>query len=216
MPEASTEILDLVQNASPVVKAVMALLALSSIWCWGIIIQCLISAWRLNHALARHKRGAKTTLVENIFSAGKREAGLKISGESGDAGHLRVMGNMHRRIQELIEREQGGLSNLAVIASVAPFIGLFGTVWGIMGSFIGIASAKDTSLAVVAPGIAEALAATAMGLAAAIPAAFAYNRFAASYTRIGRRLTRYVDDNLPRILGDISNDPKQHSNPMEG
>ena len=84
-------------------------------------------------------------------------------------------------------RAEGGLPNLAVISSVAPFVGLFGTVWGIMASFAGIAAAKDTSLAVVAPGIAEALAATAYGLAAAIPASVGYNRIGAAFSRIGQR-----------------------------
>ena len=83
-------------------------------------------------------------------------------------------------------RAEGGLSNLAVIASAAPFVGLFGTVWGIMSSFASIAGANDTSLAVVAPGIAEALAATAYGLAAAIPAAVGYNRIGAAFARLGR------------------------------
>ena len=82
---------------------------------------------------------------------------------------------------------EGGLPNLAVISSVAPFIGLFGTVWGIMTSFVGIAAAKDTSLAVVAPGIAEALAATAYGLAAAIPASIGYNRIGAAFSRARRQ-----------------------------
>ena len=84
---------------------------------------------------------------------------------------------------------RGRPANLAVISSVSPFVGLFGTVWGIMGSFAGIAAAKDTSLAVVAPGIAEALAATAYGLAAAIPAAIGYNRLVAAFSRLGQIVT---------------------------
>jgi biopolymer transport protein ExbB/TolQ len=99
-----------------------------------------------------------------------------------------------------LTRAEGGLSNLAVIASVAPFVGLFGTVWGIMTAFAGIAEAKDTSLAVVAPGIAEALAATAYGLAAAIPAAFAYNRFVASFTKLGQDLSDLIEQHAVTLL----------------
>jgi biopolymer transport protein ExbB/TolQ len=101
---------------------------------------------------------------------------------------------MTRAGRELLMRAEGGLPNLAVIASVAPFIGLFGTVWGIMTSFSGIAVAKDTSLAVVAPGIAEALAATAYGLAAAIPASIGYNRIGAAFSRLGVRLSHWIED----------------------
>ena len=106
---------------------------------------------------------------------------------------------MRRRAREIIDREQAGLANLAVISSVAPFVGLLGTVWGIMTSFIGIAAAKDTSLAVVAPGIAEALAATAVGLAAAIPAAFAYNRLAAAFSAAGRRILNLTEQQAYRL-----------------
>jgi biopolymer transport protein ExbB/TolQ len=92
------------------------------------------------------------------------------------------------------------LPNLAVIASVAPFIGLFGTVYGIMTSFANIAEAKDTSLAVVAPGIAEALAATAWGLAAAIPAVVAYNRLGAALARAGQKLGHRIDERAVEIV----------------
>jgi biopolymer transport protein ExbB/TolQ len=90
-------------------------------------------------------------------------------------------------------RLERGLPALAMIATAAPFIGLFGTVWGIMSSFMGIAEAQDTSLAVVAPGIAEALAATAIGLVAAIPASLGYNRLAAVLGHAGQRLRHHVE-----------------------
>ena len=86
------------------------------------------------------------------------------------------------------------MPNLAVISSVAPFVGLFGTVWGIMSSFAAIAQAKDTSLATVAPGIAEALAATAYGLAAAIPASIGYNRIGAAFARLGQEMASFVEE----------------------
>ena len=101
---------------------------------------------------------------------------------------------MSRVGRELMTKAEGGLPNLAVISSVAPFIGLFGTVWGIMTSFAGIAQSQDTSLAVVAPGIAEALAATAYGLAAAIPASVGYNRIGAAFSRAGQQVAHYVED----------------------
>ena len=99
---------------------------------------------------------------------------------------------MARAARELLTRSEGGLPNLAVISSVAPFVGLFGTVWGIMSSFAAIGQAQDTSLATVAPGIAESLAATAYGLAAAIPASIGYNRIGAAYApaRTGHGLVR--------------------------
>jgi biopolymer transport protein ExbB/TolQ len=101
---------------------------------------------------------------------------------------------MSRTAREFLAKEEGGLPNLAVISSVAPFIGLFGTVWGIMSSFAGIAQSQDTSLAVVAPGIAEALAATAYGLAAAIPASVGYNRIGAAFSRVGQNVSHYIED----------------------
>ena len=99
----------------------------------------------------------------------------------------RVTEKLTRASLELLMKAEGGLANLAVISSVSPFVGLFGTVWGIMASFVGIAAARDTSLAVVAPGIAEALAATAYGLAAAIPASIGYNRLGAAFSRLGQK-----------------------------
>jgi biopolymer transport protein ExbB/TolQ len=107
---------------------------------------------------------------------------------------------MTRAARDLILRAEAGLPNLAVISSVSPFIGLFGTVWGIMTSFAGIAEAHDTSLAVVAPGIAEALAATAWGLAAAIPASIGYNRIGALFTRTAIDLDDFVQDEVERLL----------------
>jgi biopolymer transport protein ExbB/TolQ len=107
---------------------------------------------------------------------------------------------MHRAAQTLLARLEGSLPNLAVISSVAPFIGLFGTVWGIMISFSSIAESADTSLAVVAPGIAEALAATAVGLAAAIPATIGYNRLGSSLARAGQQLQQIVDEGAVKIM----------------
>jgi biopolymer transport protein ExbB/TolQ len=106
----------------------------------------------------------------------------------------RISDAMARAARELLTRSEGGLPNLAVIASVAPFVGLFGTVWGIMSSFAAISQAQDTSLATVAPGIAESLAATAYGLAAAIPASIGYNRIGAAYARVGQVMASFVEE----------------------
>ena len=107
---------------------------------------------------------------------------------------------MGREARTLVARAEGGLPNLAIVSSVAPFVGLFGTVWGIMTSFAGIAEAQDTSLAVVAPGIAEALAATAYGLAAAIPATIGYNRIGAAFGRVAAQLADHVEEAAVRLV----------------
>lgn len=194
MAEHTLQPLDLFLQAGPVVKAVFVILIVMSIWCWMIIADCSLALRRLRRDLRQALQGKQTKSLVHVVAAGVSQSRRQIADESTDAARERITGGMKRRVQELIEASQGGLATLAVISSVAPFVGLFGTVWGIMTSFIAIASAKDTSLAVVAPGIAEALAATAIGLAAAIPAAFAYNRLAAGFTRTGRAYQRFVDD----------------------
>lgn len=135
--------------------------------------------------------------VARVCGAGIREF---LSGRTGGAD---VVESARKSIERAIQTEtldlRRGLSALATVANTAPFVGLFGTVWGIMTSFAGIAAAKDTSLAVVAPGIAEALAATAIGLAAAIPAAFAYNRLAAAFGITARSLNRLIEDYGTRL-----------------
>jgi biopolymer transport protein ExbB/TolQ len=181
--------LELFLQAGPVVKTVIILLIAASLWCWIIIFE---SWWNL-----RQLRRAISSRGEKGGRVGKVAARILALGhEHTSSEPQKTLNAMKRRSQELVESCHGGLSSLAVIASVAPFVGLFGTVWGIMSSFAGIAAAKDTSLAVVAPGIAEALAATAIGLAAAIPAAFAYNRLAASFGKAGRALNRLVEDQV--------------------
>jgi biopolymer transport protein ExbB/TolQ len=120
--------------------------------------------------------------------------------ETAGERRQRILDAMMRHTRRILSQAENSLPNLAVIASVAPFIGLFGTVWGIMTSFAGIATAKDTSLAVVAPGIAEALAATAYGLAAAIPAAIAYNRLGASYAQTAQELSDLIEDHVGKLL----------------
>jgi biopolymer transport protein ExbB/TolQ len=136
---------------------------------------------------------AQSPLLAGLVEAGRLACALTVIGESVGEKRQRIAEAMRRSAREALSRAEGGLPNLAVIASVSPFVGLFGTVWGIMTSFVGIAAAKDTSLAVVAPGIAEALAATAYGLAAAIPASIGYTRIGAGFSRAGQQLSHWIE-----------------------
>jgi biopolymer transport protein ExbB/TolQ len=186
-------------QAGPVGKAVMATLLIASLWCWVLIVEGVVTVARLARAVRAARAGASTPLFEPIEAAGRAAARLSVIDEGVGDKRRRVAETMRRAGRELLMRAEGGLPNLAVISSVAPFVGLFGTVWGVMTSFAGIAEAKDTSLAVVAPGIAEALAATAYGLAAAIPASIGYNRIGAAFSRVGVRLSHWIEDRAAEI-----------------
>jgi biopolymer transport protein TolQ len=138
--------------------------------------------------------------MQAVFVAGMKEwRAATEKGLLGTAGaRNNLQGRIDRVMQVTIGREMGQIETwmtfLASVGSVAPFVGLFGTVWGIMRSFVGIAAAQNTSLAVVAPGIAEALLATAIGLIAAIPATAAYNKFATELGRYNERLDNFASD----------------------
>jgi biopolymer transport protein ExbB/TolQ len=181
-------------QAGPIGKAVMGALGLASIWCWVLIIEGVISVARVGRALRAARAGPASAALEPIAEAGRQAATVAVAGETASERRQRIGEAMARAGRDFLARAEGGLPNLAIIASVAPFVGLFGTVWGIMTSFAGIAEAKDTSLAVVAPGIAEALAATAYGLAAAIPASVGYNRIGAAFGRAGRKMTSLIEE----------------------
>ncbi len=202
MDDLSLSPLGLFLQAGPVGKAVMALLFAASIWCWLLIVESLFGLLRLSRALREAKSGETNPLMAPIDAMGAQEARLRVSGETVSERRQRVADKMTRASLDLLTKAEGGLANLAVISSVSPFVGLFGTVWGIMGSFAGIAAAKDTSLAVVAPGIAEALAATAYGLAAAIPAAIGYNRLGAAFSRLGQNLVNRAADQAVELTRD--------------
>jgi biopolymer transport protein ExbB len=194
-------------QAGLVAKTVILLLLAASVWCWVLIIEGAWSIARLKRAVRAARLGDKhepADLLSSIVDAGRRAESLAIPGESVGEARVRVAEAMSRAAQSLLARIEGGLPNLAVISSVAPFIGLFGTVWGIMVSFSAIADAKDTSLAVVAPGIAEALAATAVGLAAAIPASIGYNRLGASLARAGQDLQHVIEEDAITITAHRS------------
>jgi biopolymer transport protein ExbB/TolQ len=191
--------LDLFQQAGLVAKVVIVLLLAASIWCWVLIAEGIWSVVRLRFAIGAARRGEGAPLLDPVALAGRNAAALVIPGETTGEARQRIQEAMARAARTLLTHVEGGLPNLAVISSVAPFVGLFGTVWGIMVSFSAIAGAKDTSLAVVAPGIAEALAATAIGLAAAIPASIGYNRLGASLARAGEALQHLIEEDAVRI-----------------
>ena len=176
-------------------KAVMAVLFVASLWCWVLIVEGVVSVARVGRAVRGARAGGEIAKpLSGVAVAGEEEAHRRIPGETVSELRARISDAMARAARELLTRSEGGLPNLAVISSVAPFIGLFGTVWGIMSSFAAISQANDTSLATVAPGIAESLAATAYGLAAAIPASIGYNRIGAAYARLGQEMANFVEE----------------------
>jgi biopolymer transport protein ExbB/TolQ len=188
-------------EAGLVGKFVMAVLFLASLWCWVLIIEGVISVARIRRAVRTARAGgALAKSLAGVVIAGDDEARRRISGETVGELRARISDAMARAARELLTRAEGGLPNLAVISSVAPFVGLFGTVWGIMSSFAAISQAQDTSLATVAPGIAESLAATAYGLAAAIPASIGYNRIGASFARLGQEMASFVEERALALL----------------
>src|SRR5574337_40388 len=188
-------------SAGLVGKAVMAVLLLASLWCWALIVEGVISVLRLRRAVRATRGGADIAKpLASVALAGDEEARRRLPGETVGELRARISDAMARAARELLARSEGGLPNLAVISSVAPFVGLFGTVWGIMTSFAAISQAQDTSLATVAPGIAESLAATAYGLAAAIPATIGYNRIGAAYARLGQDMASFVEERAIALI----------------
>ena len=202
-PAATLSIVKLFVNADPVVKGVLLLLLAASVWSWAVIIDKL---WRLaaasRSAREHEARAAVARSPQELSAAEARDpAGLVLSAglaestaeprpqpETASERRERIERAMRLALNAELRRLEVRLPFLATLGSAAPFIGLFGTVWGIMRSFEGIAAANSTSLAVVAPGIAEALFATAMGLAAAIPAVVAYNKITVDLGRFAGRM----------------------------
>lgn len=198
-------------QADWVVKAVMLGLLGASIWTWAIIVSLKLRIGRVRRegdAFERdyqkaedidafHRKNAESDVpVARVFAAGVAEWRRSTSGRTIDReGTRERLGTaMGAAVAAEIDTLSDRLNVLATVGSVAPFVGLFGTVWGIMRSFTAIAAEQNSSLAVVAPGIAEALFATAIGLFAAIPAVIAYNRFSHSINRVEARLGRFADD----------------------
>jgi len=198
----------LVMHADPVVKGVLVLLVLASVAVWAIILEKIVRLRRLNVSIGRlenavhHAPDPGNRLVGSVLAAAKREdTDADQRGES--AAELREFREraMRSALKSELRRLEVGLPLLATIGSAAPFVGLFGTVWGIVNSFTAIAQQKDTSLAVVAPGIAEALIATAIGLAAAIPAVVAYNQISVSLGRAYARGNAAIMELAKRPIG---------------
>jgi len=195
-------------NAGPVGKLVMALLLVASVWTWVLIVEGVVAVVRIGKAAKSVRAGGPAGVLEPIETIGRETATIDLPGETIGEKRNRVADHMSRAGREFLTEAEGGLPNLAVISSVAPFVGLFGTVWGIMTSFAGIAQSQDTSLAVVAPGIAEALAATAYGLAAAIPASVGYNRIGAAFARLGQQIAHWVEDDAAALTGGATHTAK--------
>jgi len=211
-PSADLSMLSLMTKATLVVQVIMALLLVISLASWTVIFGKGFSIRRARKETDSFERefwsGAelsalyqkatnqrhRTCALERIFEAGMSEY-LKLRGR-GDAqatldGARRAMRATYQREMDALE---GRLQFLASVGSVSPYIGLFGTVWGIMHAFTGLASLEQATLASVAPGIAEALVATAIGLFAAIPAVVAYNRFAHDIDRLANRFESFIEE----------------------
>jgi biopolymer transport protein TolQ len=207
------QILHLVLQASPVVQFVMALLLLASLASWSIIFRkrMLVRRTRVETerfennfwsggdlgALYRaiESRGGATGM-ESIFEFGFREF-ARLRQQGGVAADMLLEGSRRAmRVAQLkeIERLEHSLATLATVGSTSPYVGLFGTVWGILSAFIALGTAQQATLQSVAPGIAEALVATAMGLVAAIPAVVAYNRYADQIGRLELRYDAFIEE----------------------
>ncbi|NND49389.1 MAG: protein TolQ [Rhizobiales bacterium] len=214
-PVGELSMIGLFWQADIVVKVVMIGLLATSIWCWTIVFEKL---WSLRRAKRHADRFERTfwsgqSLDElyqaNVQRPGHAMAALFVAAmrewrRSLDMGAKATPGGVQLRVQKVMEvtiqRQMEALERrllfLATVGSTAPFVGLFGTVWGIMNSFTAIAVSKNTNLSVVAPGIAEALFATALGLLAAIPAVIFYNKFSSDLARFGARLEGFGDEFL--------------------
>ena len=163
---------DLLLNASPVVKGVLLILAAASVASWAIAFEKIFRIAAFSRQVPELAAGAQAGHAHNALARrfqAVADAEPAPSGETRSEFNARLERSLQTEANEQIQRLQAGLPFLATVGATAPFIGLFGTVWGIMHSFSGIAAAKDTSLATVAPGIAEALFATAIGLCRRYP-----------------------------------------------
>jgi biopolymer transport protein TolQ len=209
-------LIGLFMQADIIVKVVMVMLLFASFWCWTIIFDKILKMRRLREQATQFEEtfwsgGSLEDLFDRIgnrpvdpmsavFSAAMREWRRSAARTGTNLASTRA--SLQQRIDRVMdvtvgremERLEKYMSFLASVGSTAPFVGLFGTVWGIMNSFSSIAAEKNTSLAVVAPGIAEALFATALGLVAAIPAVLAYNKLSNDLARYASRLDAFAGE----------------------
>lgn len=199
-----------------IVKSIMLMLLAASVWCWSIIFNKYARFKILKHQTAKFEeafwsgdmlenlyeriKGTADHPIAMVFVAGMHEWMTNDIQRTGGSSSIRI--GLKERLQQSmivarnrsVEKLEQGLSFLATVGSTAPFVGLFGTVWGIMNSFQNIAMTKNTTLAVVAPGIAEALFATAIGLFAAIPAVIFYNKFSNDLNRFSQKLDDFCQE----------------------
>ncbi len=221
----SFNLIHLFMRADWVVRGVMLGLGFASLWSWGVIIDKLFRLGALNRGAAAFEdkvnsgRGLEEVAAEagdspthalpRMLQAALREwrearaKGLLAKPGESDAQAAFLIQRIDRVLDSVVAREsqrvEEGLGSLAIVATASPFIGLFGTVWGIMNAFQAIAIQKNTNLAVVAPSIAQALFATAIGLATAIPAYIAYNKFSTDAGKYAARLEGFADDLVTAI-----------------
>ena len=197
-------LLSLFLRADIIVKSVMIILILCSVYSWAVIIEKFRLFKKINKSSEEfEEKFWNSKSAENLYNSlpNKLEDPMAIVFQNAMEGLLKkkTRNNLSERMSALlengIERQMAkidkGLTFLATVGSTAPFIGLFGTVWGIMNSFQSIAISRNTSLAIVAPGIAEALFATALGLLAAIPAVIAYNKFSNDSKKYSQKLENF-------------------------
>jgi biopolymer transport protein TolQ len=209
-------IMTLFLQSDTIVKLVLLLLVLASLWSWAVIFDKINRIRRLRRDAESFEEsfwsgGSLDDLYDRVgarpadpmsavFAAAMREwrrsvsKGLATSSSMKTSLEERIERVMHVTVGREMDRLERFMTFLATVGSTAPFVGLFGTVWGIMNSFQSIAAAKNTSLAVVAPGIAESLFATALGLVAAIPAVVAYNKFSTDFGRYAGRLDAFATE----------------------
>jgi biopolymer transport protein TolQ len=209
-------------DADPVVKGVMLILALASVWSWAIAFDKWMQFGDLEQNAHKFERefwsgrsldeldgsDRPRDAMSRVYAAAAREwREARRTGLAGDDARL-MLERVDRLMQAQITREMSRASRsmgvLATVGASAPFIGLFGTVWGIMNAFTNIAAQQQTNLAVVAPGIAEALFATALGLVAAIPSVIFYNKFTGDLDRFGERLDTFSDEVAARLSRRLS------------
>lgn len=201
-------------RADPVVKTVMGILVIASVWSWAVIIDKSLTFGRLKSKsnkfedqfwsgkpldeLYRKVRDRQDHPMVRVFAAAMEEWSKSKGGGRSEvlaiSARDRIDKILNVSVARELEKAEANLGILATVGSAAPFVGLLGTVWGIMNAFQAIALTKDTNLAVVAPGIAEALFATALGLLAAIPAVVGYNRYSSALNSFAVRLQGFADE----------------------
>ena len=225
-PSDDFSVLAVIERADWIVKGVIAVLVVASIWSWAVIFEKLMLLHRINGRATRFENrfwagGSVDELYADvgdrpnnpmaaIFAAAMREWKRSIGDESGNRSLRGSLGDridrvMHVTLTREMSRSERFLGSLASIGATAPFVGLFGTVWGIMRAFQDIAIQKNTNLATVAPGIAEALFATALGLLAAIPAVVAYNKLSGDLDRYAHRLEGFSGEFSAIVSRELDN-----------